>query len=194
MQAIQRRYQNVVKDSTRQLQYNMILGRKLCVPSPSMHFFLDLVSGSHPFGSSQCALFPFARAEPVAIRVREQLPGLLAQDRALSVLRPRTREVAPGTLLCHCISQPANRPTDSAEFAFSPSPSTQADKLTNEPFSWIAPSGCDVLEVTRTRPRFRSYQLLIRVCVCVCVCLCVRACVCLCVRVCVVCVVQNSCT
>ena len=23
----------------------------------------------------------------------------------------------------------------------------QADKLTNEPFSWIAPSGCDVLEV-----------------------------------------------
>lgn len=29
--AIQRRYQNVVKDSTRQMQYNMILGRKLYV-------------------------------------------------------------------------------------------------------------------------------------------------------------------
>ena len=52
-QAIQRRYQNVVKDSTRQLQYNMILGRKLCVPPPSMDsppptFPRNLVSGTHP--------------------------------------------------------------------------------------------------------------------------------------------------
>lgn len=118
-QAIQRRYQNVVKDSTRQLQYNMILGRKLCVPPPWMDFFLRffsrflfLVLTPLSLASSQCGLFPFARAEPIAIRVREQLPGVLAQDRALSVLRPRTREVAAGTWLCHCISQPANRPAN----------------------------------------------------------------------------------
>ncbi len=118
-QAIQRRYQNVVKDSTRQLQYNMILGRKLCVPPPSMDSppprFLEILfpvlTPLSLASSSQCGVFPFTRAEPVAIRVREQLPGVLAQDRALSVLRPRTREVAPGTLLCHCISQPASQPT-----------------------------------------------------------------------------------
>lgn len=114
-QAIQRRYQNVVKDSTRQLQYNMILGRKLCVPPPWMDFFFfafsrDLFSVLTPLSlaSPQCGMFPFARAEPIAIRVREQLPGVLAQDRALSVLRPRTREVAPSTLLIASASQPAD--------------------------------------------------------------------------------------
>ena len=69
-QAIQRRYQNVVKDSTRQLQYNMILGRKLCVPPPSMDpppRFLEilfLVLTPLSLASSQCGLFPFARAQP----------------------------------------------------------------------------------------------------------------------------------
>jgi hypothetical protein len=99
-QAIQRRYQNVVKDSTRQLQYNMILGRKLCVAALHPHTPYTRSPFAPPCALCdslslsrwvllvvlQRGLLPFARAESNSIRVREQLSCVLAQDRAVPVL------------------------------------------------------------------------------------------------------------
>lgn len=91
--AIQRRYQNVVKDSTRQLQYNMILGRKLA------------------------ACFPSLEASPSRFECVSSYPAF-----SLKTVPCLFSDLEPEKWLL-------------------------ADKLTNEPFSWIAPSGCDVLEL-----------------------------------------------
>jgi len=91
--AIQRRYQNVVKDSTRQMQYNMLLGKKLSANFPT------LVPSRNSF---ECvSSFP-------AFSLK-QVPCVFS--------------------------------------GLGPEKWILADKLTNEPLSWIGPAGCDFLEI-----------------------------------------------